>query len=45
VQTTGANRDTKGNYVSDKGMPWAISFYMILKFQRKVNVTEGTITL
>jgi hypothetical protein len=26
VQTTGANRDTKGNYVSDKGMPWAISF-------------------
>jgi hypothetical protein len=26
IKTTGTSRDINGNYLSDEGMPWAISF-------------------
>lgn len=42
IQITGANRDTKGNYVSDKGMPWAISFIHDFKVPKeKINIAEA----
>jgi LruC domain-containing protein len=42
IQITGTNRDTKGNYVSDKGMPWAISFIHDFKVPKeKINISEA----
>jgi LruC domain-containing protein len=42
IKITGTNRDIKGNYVSDEGMPWAISFINDFKVPReKVKITEA----
>jgi LruC domain-containing protein len=42
VAIISTNRDIKGNYVSDKGMPWAISFIHDFKVPKeKVNITEA----
>lgn len=42
VKIAGANRDIAGNYVSDKGMPWAISFIHDFKVPKeKVNIADA----
>jgi LruC domain-containing protein len=42
AQIAGANQDIKGNYISDEGMPWGISFLHDFKVPKeKVNITEA----
>jgi LruC domain-containing protein len=42
VEIAGANRDINGNYVSDNGMPWAISFIHDFKVPKeKVNIADA----
>jgi hypothetical protein len=35
IKATGASRDINGNYLSDEGMPWAISFIDDLRYRKK----------
>jgi hypothetical protein len=38
----GANRDVNGNYVSDKGMPWAISLIHDFKVPKeKIKISDA----
>jgi LruC domain-containing protein len=40
--TEGPNRDSNGNYISDEGMPWAISFIHDFKVPKeKVNIAQA----
>jgi LruC domain-containing protein len=42
IKIVGTNRDISGNYVSDEGMPWAISFLHDFKVPKeKVKVTDA----
>jgi hypothetical protein len=44
VKINGANRDVNGNYVSDKGMPWAISLIHDFKVLKKKSKYRMRIT-
>jgi LruC domain-containing protein len=42
IQVVGSNRDVNGDYISDQGMPWAISFVHDFKVPKeKVNVAQA----
>jgi LruC domain-containing protein len=42
VKINGANRDVNGNYVSDKGMPWAISLIHDFKVPKeKIKISDA----
>jgi hypothetical protein len=45
IKTTGTSRDINGNYLSDEGMPWAISFIDDFKVPKERCVSMKLITI